>query len=176
MPIKEVELTNGKYAAKWGLTDFYPEAEQKLKDLLASGEDFTTTYGCKKEIRYCEITKDTGGDELWVSVTAWMDDLWSGDGDALIYDTMKEEIELPEDIIDSIRTAAVYDDIDDHTTLSVLLPAHATYEHIVMAIEDLERETEEANENMFNRLAGIVEAHIQYLKENVDPSGEEVIE
>jgi hypothetical protein len=173
MSIKNIELINGEYAAKWGLTDFYPEAEQKLKDLLASGEDFTTTYGCKKEIRYCEITKDTGADDLWVTVTAWMDDLW--DGDALIYDTMKEEIELPEDIIYGIREAAIDCEIDDHTTLSILLPASATYADVIEAIESLEAETEEGNTNMFDRLAGIVEDHIQYMKENVDPAAPEVV-
>ena len=162
MEIKRIELCSGAYASKWGLTDFYPEAERALSEAIASGESFTTSYGCKKELLYCTLTRDMEGDDFWIEVTAEMDDLWESAD--LIYDAMNEEVELPDDIIDSIRDAAIDDGIDDHTTLSMLLSAAASYSDVVEAIETLENEAEEANHNMFLRLTDIVEAHIQYMR------------
>ena len=105
--MKEIDITYGEYAAKWGLTDLYPESEDKLRQALLSGEDFDTGWwGCKKEIRYCRITQEIG--MITVEVSAHMDDLWESDD--LIYDalweTTKQEDELPEEIIDSIRDDA----------------------------------------------------------------------
>ena len=152
----------GEYASKWGISDFYDEAEQSLRDALESGEDFDTGwFGCKKEINYGQIAREDG--EITVSVCCHMDDLW--DEEDLIYDTMKEEVELPEEIIDSIRDAAIDDGIDDKTELSMTLSGNASFDDIVEAIDTLENEAMEANHSMFLRLTDIVDAHIQYMKE-----------
>jgi len=92
--MKEIDIAEntGEYASKWGISDFYEEAEQSLRDALASGEDFDTGwFGCKKEINCAQIVREGG--EITVCVSAHMDDLW--DSEDLIYDTMKEEVELP---------------------------------------------------------------------------------
>lgn len=161
--MKEIDIAEktGFYASKWGISDFYEEAEQSLRDALASGEDFDTGwFGCKKEINYAQIIREGGN--TTVSVCCHMDDLW--DEEDLIYDTMKEEVELPDSIINSIRDAAIDDGIDDNTELSMTLSEEASFDDIVEALDTLEKEAMEANHSMFLRLTDIVEAHIQYVK------------
>lgn len=163
----DIAERTGEYASKWGLTDFYPEAEEDLRAALESGEDFETDwFGCKKEIRYAKITGDQ--EEITIEVSAHMDDLWEEDD--LIYDALWEvskiEDELPEEIIDSIRDAAIYD-IDDHTDLSITLPRSATWDEIIKAIENLEYEAEANNHRMYLELCEIVKAHIDYMNTEV---------
>ena len=163
--MNNIDICSGEYASKWGLTDFYEESEQKLKDALTSGEDFDTGwFGCKKEINYARICREN--DRVTVEVSAHMDDLW--DGDALIYDALWEERhteeELPDRIIDSIRDAAIDDGLDDHTDITDALPADATFEQIVELIGKLEVEAMDANAEMYNRLRGIVAVHYEYWK------------
>lgn len=162
--MKEIDIAGktGEYASKWGISDFYDEAEQSLRDALASGEDFDTGwFGCKKEINYAHIVREDG--EITVCVSAHMDDLW--DSEDLIYDTMKEEVELPEDIIDNIRDFAIDDGIDDNTELSTVLSAEASFKDIVDTLDALEKEAMESNHSMFLHLADIVDAFIQHMKE-----------
>lgn len=163
----DIAERTGEYASKWGLTDFYPEAEEDLRAALESGEDFETDwFGCKKEIRYAKITSDQ--EEITIKVSAHMGDLW--EEDYLIYDALWEvskiEDELPEEIIDSIRDAAIYD-IDDHTDLDVTLPRSASFEEIVEAIGKLEDEAEENNTEMYKTLCDIVKAHVDYMNTEV---------
>lgn len=166
--MKEIEISTGEYASKWGLTDFYPESETELKKALESGEDFDTGwFGCQKEIRYAKITGDQ--EEITIEVSAHMDDLWESDD--LIYDALWEvseiEDELPEEIIDSIRDTAIWDNIDDHTDMDATLPRSASFEEIVRAIENLEYEAEANNHRMYLELCDIVKAHVDYMNTEV---------
>lgn len=145
---KRIDLEEGSaYASKWGLTDFYDGVGDVLRKAIESGEDFDTgEFGCKKEIRYARVHRERG--ELEVEVTAYMDDLYEGD---LIYDALwtvaKSEDELPEDIIDSIRDAAIDSGVDDHTYCNRYLPLDATYETVVETISELEDEAEQTKKN-----------------------------
>ena len=165
--MKDIEFPNGGiYASKWGLTDFYEGNDDVLRKAIESGEDFDTgEFGCKKEIRYARVHRERG--EFEVEVTAYMDDLWD-DGD-LIYDALwtvaKSQEELPEDIIDSIREAAIDSGVDDHTYCNRYLPADATYETVVETIGELENEAEQTNEELYRILCGIVEEHLKFTKE-----------
>ena len=167
--MKEIDITEncGYYASKWGISDFYPEAETSLRQALESGEDFDTGwFGCKKEITYAHIVK--AGDEITVSVACHMDDLW--DEQDLIHDALwevaKNDNILPAWIIDSIRDAACDEGLDDHTQCSLTLPGSATFEEIVATLDKLEAEADDNNTTMYRELCGIVEGHIEYMKEN----------
>lgn len=169
----DIAEKSGEYASKWGLTDFYPEAEAELKKALESREDFETDwFGCKKEIRYAKITGTQ--EEITIEVSAHMDDLWESDD--LIYDALWEvskiEDELPEEIIDSIRDAAMWDNVDDHTELSVTLPATSTFDEIVEAMGKLENEAEENNHTMYLELCEIVKDHLEYMKSGLTETEE----
>lgn len=161
----DIAAKTGEYASKWGLTDFYPEAEQILRDAIDSGEDFETDwFGCKKEIRYAKYTRT--GDSFQIDVSAHMDDLYENLD--LIYDALWEvskiEDELPEEVIDSILEAAADAGISDSTTYSTRLPRSATFEQIVKATMDLESSTEANNHTMYLELCEIVKAHVQYMR------------
>lgn len=161
--MKEIDITYGEYASKWGLTDFYDESAEKLKSALESGEDFCTGwFGCKKEINYAKYVKYGNG--FNISVSAHIDDMYESDD--LIYDALwevaKSEEELPDDIIESIRDFAMWDGITDYTELSETIPvADATFEKVVEITDRLESQAMEHNHEMFKQLCEIVKDHIQ---------------
>ena len=172
--MKEVDISNGVYASKWGITDFYPESEEKLKELIDSGEDFDTGwFGCKKEIRYARYRRENG--VFTIEVSCDMDDL--EDGAELIYDalweTCKVECELPLWMIESISADCYYCDIHDETTLTAELDGNATYNEIISKTEELEEEAEKNNTEMYNRLCEIVKDYYDFGKEHGMLEGEE---
>ncbi|MBR5678410.1 MAG: hypothetical protein IKX20_09795 [Paludibacteraceae bacterium] len=157
--MKEISISASEYSSKYGLTDLYPESETKLREALASGEDFTTGWtGCRKEIRYVNYTREEGS--ITIEVSAHMDDLWESDD--LIYDALwaacKVEEELSDEFTDRIREL-LPDDIGDHTNITVVLSASATFEEIMEATGKAEKEAEQNNQEMFERLCEIVKAH-----------------
>lgn len=158
-----IGINHGAYASQWGLTDFYPESLRKLETALASGEDFKTDwFGCKKEIRYARYTRADG--HFIVEVSAETDDLF--DSEDLIYDALwsacKLDIELPEDIIDSIRDEAIDENLGDGTYLVDILPEDATLEQIIDKTQELEGRCEMSNEAMFDTLCNIVKDHVEF--------------
>lgn len=161
--MKYVDICYGEYAAKWGLTDFYPESEAKLREAIDSGEDFDTYYGCKKEIRYCRITRDD--ERVIVSVEACMDDLY--ESDELIYDALwarlHTEEELPEETIEAIQNHCYDLSLCDRGEAVAILPREATFEEITNAISSGESETEEINSIVFKTVCDIVEQHYKEL-------------
>ena len=165
--MKQIDIAYGEYASKWCLTDFYEESETKLKQALESNEDFDTGwFGCKKEIRYARYKRENG--VFTIEVSCHMDDLYEQPD--LIYDALwescKVEIELPDDIIDSILDACVCYEIEDSITLMEELSGNATFDEIVEKTDELESEAEKANHSMFERLCAIVKDHYIYMQEN----------
>lgn len=163
--MKQINLTDGEYASKWRLTDFYPGAEEKLRAALASGEDFDTGwFGCKKEIRYARYTLEAG--KLTVQVSSHMDDLW--DSNDLIYDALwefcKPEKELPPEIILSIRNTAIDLGIDDHTDMSATISGYIAFDPLVSVTDKLEHLTESHNRHMYQLLCQIVKDHVDYME------------
>lgn len=159
--MKEIDISYGEYASKWGLTDFYPGSLDKLTSAIESGEDFTTGwFGCKKEIRYGKYTKEDG--EFRIEVDCHMDDLWESDD--LIYDALwtacKMEIELPNEVIESIREGAEF--LDDHTKLESVLSYDATIDDVIKETDALESRCEAANEAMYDELCQMVKAYVEY--------------
>ncbi len=96
-----------------------------------------------------------------------MDDLW--DSEDLIYDALwevtKAENELPEEIIDSIRDAAIDERIDDSSTWTEVLPSSASFDNVVKSLGKCEANADAENTGMYKRLCEIVYAHIEYMKE-----------
>ena len=162
-----IELCDGIYTSHCGLTDLYPEAEAKLRELLASGEDFATApCGSKKELLSARYGREDG--HVFVEVSQWIDALWEGDD--LIYDAMwevfhDEETELPESVIDRIRETCIYD-VEDCVTEQELLPADASYDDVMAAVLRLEDETEEELNDGYEFFKNVVADIIHYWKEH----------
>ena len=154
----DVELTSGTYAAHWGLTDLYPEAEKKLREAVDSGEEFFVEYGCKKEIRYAKIVRE---DDTKVTVFAHMDDLYE-DGDLImdaLWSRCKSEDGFDEDVTDDICEEAYEEDINDVACVWSNLPRNASYDEIMTEIGLLENKAERELEVMFDKLCDIVERY-----------------
>jgi hypothetical protein len=163
--MKDIDICTGMYASQWCLTDFYEKSEQKLREAIASGEEFDTGWwGCKKEIHYARIMRDD--EDVTVEVSCHMDDLF--DGNDLIYDALWEECgteeELPDDIIDSIRIDAIESGIEDESNESETLPRDASFEDIVKCIDRLEDEAENTNTDMYKTLCNIVKGYVEQMK------------
>ena len=163
--MKNIDIACGEYAAKWGISDFYEDSEAKLREALASGEDFTTEWGCKKEIRYAALTRE--GDKILLQVDCHMDDLYESDD--LIYDALWERLkleeELPEEIIDSILEVASDEWMQDYAEASAELPASATFEEICAKLDELTDEAEKENDDTFKHLCDMVEDAYKWMKE-----------
>ena len=157
--MKTIDIDYVEDAAKWGLTDFYPESEKKFRNAVLSGDDFSISYECKKEIRYASVIREN--DAVTVTVTSCMDDLL--DGYDLIYDALwsrcHSEDELPDEILEDIREEALDCWLSDESTAVRVLPVSASFEDICTTISELENESEEQNNIMFNILCDIVEAY-----------------
>lgn len=164
--IPKYELGGGLYCSHWGLTDLYEECEKNLRELLDSGEDFITDWcGSKKEIISARYSRYDGN--VHVEVCQSIDDLYESDD--LIYDALwsslhREDIEFPDEIIDSIRDAAIDYGIDDSTTESVTLPADATYDDVMKAVVWLEDQTDKRLNAWYEALQTIVRAHVEYME------------
>ena len=162
--MKEIDISHGTYSSNYNLTDFYPESEEKLREALASGEDFTTGWiGCKQEIHSVRYSRKEN--RITIEVSARMDDLWESND--LIYDALwsscQVEEELPDDFTDSIREC-LGDDIDDHTEITIVLPASASFEEIMAATGQAENNAEQNNTRMFDFLCEIVKEHWMQMK------------
>ena len=161
--MKHIDISSGDYACKWSLTDFYDDSEQKLRDALASGEDFDTGwFSCNKEPRSARYVRRNGW--LSVEVSAAMSDLWEQDD--LIYGALwsisRSEPELPEDVISLIRDTAIDLGLDDVSYESEMIPAPVSYTKLVEVTDRLEKEVESNNDRMFNQLREIVKEVLKY--------------
>ena len=165
--MKTIALTDGDYASKWGLSDFYPESKKRLTEALRSDGEFTTGwFGCRKEIEYAKIER-LGG-KLIVNVACHMDDLF--DSADLIYDALwtvsGREFELSDDIVDSIRDWAIDSGIEDCTVLFEELPPDASVDDVVPCLDRLSQKANANNDEMYHELCQCVELHVdQMIKE-----------
>jgi len=144
-------------ASKWGLANLYPWAEAALREALASGGDFDSGWGsCRKESRSVRFRRKNG--KITVDVTAHMDDIWEEPD--LIFDALWEigrgDVELPDDVIDTIRELAAENGIDDSTTVTVTLPGDASFDDVMRVTGEAEDEAEANNRRMFDSLCWIV--------------------
>lgn len=171
--MKEIDISVGEYAAKWGISDFYEDSEELLREALESGEDFTTEWGCKKEIRYATLTKE--GETISLRVVCNMDDLYESDD--LIYDALwsrlRVEERLPDELIDSIREAAADEWMNDSAEATAELPASSTFEEICAKLYELTDEAEKENDETFKELCDMVEGVYKWWKET--PNWREVL-
>lgn len=156
---------NGE-ASKWGLTDLYEDASAELQKLLNAEGDFDTGWlDCKKECRTARYTRV--GDKIRIEVSECIDSLW--ESDALIYDALwdvaKTEDELPEDIIESIREAALDSRIEDALTLSrEYSAAGMTLTKLISITGALECKVSEKLHIGYLLLREIVKDHLEYMK------------
>lgn len=158
--IKVVNITNGIYASKWGVADFYSEAEQNLRNLLASGEDFETEWcDCQKEPESVKFIRED--DRIKVIVSVSIDDLWEQND--LICDAFYEVFHKEDDTLlcndefmDAVRDSAMDCGIDDHATSSMSIPADSTYEQVISCVSRCASRARIETDRYFGVLCDIV--------------------
>ena len=144
----------GCYGSHWGLTDLYPKCEENLRTLMESGEDFRTTWDCKKELLSALVMRIDG--KLRVTVSAWTDDLWESDDliyDALCDATGREEC-LTEETISAIRDMAYEVGCDDHAEVSQEVPSD--YDALMSIIPNLADAAESECHKWYQALVRII--------------------
>ena len=164
-PILVVDISNGGLnCSHWGLTDLYPECEKNLRDLLRTDADFETEWcSSKKELLSARYRRENG--KVWVDVNQWIDDLW--DTDDLIYDAVwnrfdhREDIEIPDDGLQTIRDAALWLDVDDSVVISEEVGKDATFEDCMKTVERLMDATDKELARMYEELCNIVEDYVR---------------
>lgn len=124
------------YAAKWGLTDLYPEDEAILRDAIDNRKTFDTGWvGCKKEIRYFRMISD--GKVITIQTSAEMDDF-----EDLIYDAMDTEVELTDDQVNELLDYWYESDIDTSTQSETTVHL-TTYEDAMTIVSEMENRDDE---------------------------------
>ena len=154
--MEDIDISTGEYAAHHSLTDLYDDCKDALAKALASGKDFHTEWGCKKEINYCDIVKRSDG---WVtiSVTCNMDDLT--DSDDLVFDAAADlnigEEKLTDEVLSQIRDGIFYDGLGDSTSRTTVVQT-SSIDDVIKEIDRLENEAMDVNNHMYERLKDIV--------------------
>ena len=139
-------------ACKYGLTDLNNVAEQNLRKILKEGIPFNTGWcGCQKEIRSFKIESD-GMRKLRVSAAEEIDDVPDLIYDADMDETLTEEdVEYIEEMLDNDM------EFRTETTSEKELPANASYEDIMKALEELEEGNRAYLNGMFKQVIALVD-------------------
>lgn len=156
-PKETVALCEGD-ATKYGLTDLYPEAEGKLRELLNSGKPFRTEWtSSTKEFVGFQIISN-GATEVIVSAQ----DDGIDEGIELVLDAISDlKIEdgiFSEEEMEEMYDLAVADFGYSFGSAECMetLPYPATYEQIMDTLEKLEEQNRESLNEAYGYLKNIV--------------------
>lgn len=170
---------SGRYAAHWGLTDFYPEHAQALRAALASGEALDTgRFGAKKEIQFARIRREVVGGELQIVVWVEADDglaqadtaVWKAYGgndaascgrEALAKLGLSRREAVTE--LEALAAQAGMGEVVEHRQQTTLPPA-ATFEQVTACLEQLVDTGEAELEAQTERLTALARERIAILK------------
>jgi hypothetical protein len=164
-PPEVLEITyDGDDAAKWGLSDFYEDIEPRVKDVWEDkDQNFKFSWGCKKEIHYCEAERVDG--TTTIEARAYIDELYdlvdtalwrayggsgkcSGGYDAVAkihgLDPRKDEGKIHE-LMEECQGFAEETYEECHFG-SAELDANATWDDFIRAIDEAETKAEKAAE------------------------------
>lgn len=149
-----------------GLTDFYPEAQKTLQELLAGDESFTFYGGSKKQPQTATVVRDEDG-LFSITVHEYCDE-----GIDLIYDafceiglTNNSEIArafgIPEDALPSKleelqRFVDQCEDIFTEVDITREYPVGLTIEGIKEGIDECAQEADTAIEGSFKKLVEFI--------------------
>lgn len=151
-----IDISTGEYAAQWSLTDFYDDCKNALAKALASGKDFHTEWGCKKEIHYCDLVKKSGW--IRITVTCNTDDIT--DSDDLIFDAASDanidEEKLTDEVLSQIHDAVFDEGLGDSSVRVSEISDSSSIDDVIKEIDRLEDEAMNTNNQMYERLKDIV--------------------
>lgn len=161
--MRTYRLTDGCYATKWGVADFYDDAEANLRELLTYTGEFRTDWcDCKKELYTFRLTFSDDG--ILVHVGQWMDDLNDLIYDAL-YDLDMEDVQLSDkeerEILDLLYEA----DAVTETYVETIVKRDLGFDEIAETLEHLANETDETLKDEYEKVKNIVQDYIENCRE-----------
>ena len=102
------ENVAGLDAAKWDITDFYPEHEKALRDVIAIGGDWDTGwYACKKEIQSGRVWSNGSEVICYASVSDDFDTEGYGESSFSLTPEIAEDVDHIMELIESHLYAAL---------------------------------------------------------------------
>ncbi len=166
--MRTYSLTDGCYATKWGVADFYDDAEANLRELLTYTGEFRTDWcDCKKELYTFQLTFSDDG--ILVHVGQWMDDLNDLIYDAL-YDLDMEDVEISyteeREILDLLYEA----DAVTETYVETIVKRDLGFDGIVETLEHLANETDETLKDEYEKVKNII---YYYMENRTEKENEE---
>ena len=162
-------LGGGAYCTKYGLTDWYPDAEKEFRNLIESGDDFETEWCyARKELMSVKYIRKNG--KFTIMADMWMDSLYD-DGSPLIYDAMydvcdmsalREKLVFDENDIDiePIVDECYLRDIADTVSLVVDISCNSTFEEIKEAAVELSEELTKLIDEQYGFVKEIVKRYV----------------
>ena len=133
---------------KWGVGDFYPEAEEKLREVLLSGKTFNTGWhGYRKEIESMCILKDA--EHITISCSTSMDEVLEQEDLFSDFLTEEEMKKLTDDLVDEIRDALMWGDFSEDAESDVQIPPDSDFDTVVRQAEELMQECHDRLDDYF---------------------------
>ena len=133
---------------KWGVGDFYTEAEDLLKEAIASGKTFDTGWhGYKKEIESMRIQRDA--EHITISCSTSMDEVFEQYDLFSDFLTNEEMEKLSDDLVVSIRDALMWGDFSEDAEGDVQIPAGSDYDTVIRQAEELMQECSDRLDDYF---------------------------
>ena len=135
---------------KWGICDFYPEAEEKLREVIKSGKTFNTGWhGCRKEIENMCIQKDA--EYITISCSTSMDEVFEQYDLFSDFLTNEEMEKLTDELADNIREvlADPWCDFSEDSEGNVQIPVGSDFDTIVCQAEELMQKCKDRLDDYF---------------------------
>ena len=133
---------------KWGITDFCPDAEERLRKALESGKTFNTGWhGCTKEIESMCIQKDA--EHITISCSTSMDEVFEQEDLFSDFLTEEEMENLTDDLMEEIRDALMWGEFSENSEGDVQIPPDSDIETISRKAAGLMRECRDRLDDYF---------------------------
>jgi hypothetical protein len=124
--------------AHYGMSDFYPETEKKLRFVLFWKIPFVLHGDSKKEIARVVIARDKFCGDIEVQVFQHMDNYRD-----LISDLYCGDSEISDQEMEEIESLMSDSEVETETDMGQLLYVNSSYDDIVQAIDELLHDTNE---------------------------------
>ena len=133
---------------KWGIVDFLPHAEEKLRAALNSGKTFNTGWhGCVKEIESMCIRKDA--EHITISCSTSMDEVFEQEDLFSDFLTEEEMEKLTDDLVDEIRDALIWGEFSEDAREDVQIDPDSDFDTVVRQAERLMQECRDRLDDYF---------------------------
>ena len=153
-----ISLATDEYAADYSVAKLLPEAEERLRQALAFGQDFEASWECRRASTIGGVVHHQG--HLFTDVEQAFDGL-DEDNDVIaeIWERAMPDGPLPDDVaLQDLHDQAVDAGLQECAFAREQLEDGAGLHDIIAVLERLEKQVREQNEDQYLQLERIVQA------------------